>query len=110
MLEDASRQEIRTDDLVLQMIDDPALRDLASAAFTSTMYERMDVDKTLDDAIYQLRLAKLEEKRDAVQQLLSSGEMDLMDQDEFAYLIQTKISLDKEILELKGEMEVKDNK
>ena len=110
VLEDASRQEIRTDDLVLQMIDDPALRDLASAAFTSTMYERMDVDKTLDDAIYQLRLAKLEEKRDAVQQLLSSGEMDLMDQDEFAYLIQTKISLDKEILELKGEMEVKDNK
>ena len=110
VLEDASRQEIRTDDLVLQMIDDPALRDLASAAFTSTMYERMDVDKTLDDAIYQLRLAKLEEKRDAVQQLLSSGEMDLMDQNEFAYLIQTKSSLDKEILELKGEMEVKDNK
>ena len=103
VLEDASRQEIRTDDMVLQMIDDPALRDLAAAAFTSKMYERMDVDKTLDDAIYQLKLAKLEEKRSAVQQMLSNGEMDMMDENEFAYLIQLKSSLDKEILDLKGE-------
>ena len=91
-------------------IDDPALRDLATAAFTSEMYERMDVDKTLDDAVYQLRLAKLEEKRAAVQQMLSNGEMDMMDENEFAYLLRTKSDLDKEILELKGEMEVKDNK
>ena len=104
VLEDASRQGIRTDDLVLQMIDDPGLRDLAAAAFTSEMYERMDVDKTLDDAIYQLKLAKLEEQRAAVQQMLSSGEMDLMDEEEFAYLLRTKSSLDREILELKGEM------
>ena len=110
VLEDASRQEIRTDDMVLQMIDDPELRDLAAAAFTSEMYERMDVDKTLDDAVYQLRLAKLEERRSAVQQMLSNGEMDMMDEDEFAYLLQTKSSLDKEILELKGEMELKEQK
>ena len=110
VLEDASRQEVRTDDMVLQMIDDPALRDLAAAAFTSEMYERMDVDKTLDDAVYQLRLAKLEERRAAVQQMLSNGEMDMMDENEFAYLLRTKSDLDKEILELKGEMEVKDNK
>ena len=110
VLEDASRGEIRTDDMVLQMIDDPELRDLAAAAFTSRMYERMDVDKTLEDAVYQLRLAKLEERRTAVQQMLSRGEMDMMDENEFAYLLQTKSSLDKEILELKGEMEVKDNK
>ena len=110
VLEDASRQEVRTDDMVLQMIDDPALRDLTAAAFTSEMYERMDVDKTLDDAVYQLRLAKLEERRAAVQQMLSNGEMDMMDENEFAYLLRTKSDLDKEILELKGEMEVKDNK
>ena len=110
VLEDASRQEVRTDDIVLQMIDDPALRDLAAEAFTSEMYERMDVDKTLDDAVYQLRLAKLEERRSAVQQMLSNGEMDMMDDNEFAYLLQTKSSLDKEILELKGEMELKEQK
>ena len=96
--------------MVLQMIDDPALRDLATAAFTSEMYERMDVDKTLDDAVYQLRLAKLEERRSAVQQMLANGEMDMMDENEFAYLLQTKSSLDKEILELKGEMELKEQK
>ena len=110
VLEDASRQEVRTDDMILQMIDDPALRDLATAAFTSEMYERMDVDKTLDDAVYQLRLAKLEERRAAVQQMLSNGEMDMMDENEFAYLLKMKSDIDREILELKGEMEVKDNK
>ena len=96
--------------MVLQMIDDPALRDLAAAAFTSEMYERMDVDKTLDDAVYQLKLAKLEERRAAVQQMLSNGEMDMMDENEFAYLLKTKSDIDREILELKGETEVKDNK
>ena len=110
VLEDASRQELRTDDMVLQMIDEPELRDLASAAFTSRMYERMDVDKTLEDAVYQLKLAKLEERRSAVQRMLSGGEMDMMDEQEFAYLLQTKSSLDKEILELKGEMELKEQK
>ena len=110
VLEDASRQELRTDDMVLQMIDEPELRDLASAAFTSRMYERMDVDKTLEDAVFQLKLAKLEERRSAVQRMLSGGEMDMMDEQEFAYLLQTKSSLDKEILELKGEMELKEQK
>ena len=110
VLEDASRQELRTDDMVLQMIDEPELRDLAAAAFTSRMYERMDVDKTLEDAVFQLKLAKLEERRSAVQRMLSGGEMDMMDEQEFAYLLQTKSSLDKEILELKGEMELKERK
>ena len=104
VLEDASRQEIRTDDMVLQMISDPELRNLAAEAFTSELFERMDVDKTLKDAVYQLKLAKLEEQRSAVQRMLSSGEMDLMDETEFADLIQRKSVLDKEILELKGEM------
>ena len=104
VLEDASRQEIRTNDMVLQMISDPELRNLAAEAFTSELFERMDVDKTLKDAVYQLKLAKLEEQRSAVQRMLSSGEMDLMDETEFADLIQRKSVLDKEILELKGEM------
>ncbi len=110
VLEDASRQELRTDDMVLQMIDEPELRDLAAAAFTSKMYERMDVDKTLEDAVYQLKLAELEKRRSAVQRMLSGGEMDMMDEQEFTYLLQTKSSLDKEILELKGEMELKEQK
>ena len=90
--------------MVLQMISDPELRNLAAEAFTSELFERMDVDKTLKDAVYQLKLAKLEEQRSAVQRMLSSGEMDLMDETEFADLIQRKSVLDKEILELKGEM------
>ena len=34
----------------------------------------------------------------------------MMDEQEFTYLLQTKSSLDKEILELKGEMELKEQK
>ena len=39
-----------------------------------------------------------------------SEDDDEEDEDEFAYLLQTKSSLDKEILELKGEMELKEQK
>ncbi len=108
VLEDASRQEIRTDDMVLQMIDDKELRDLAVTAFTSRMYERMDVDKTLDDAVFQIRLARLEQRRANIQRMLYGGEIDISDEQEFSNLLQMKMSLDREIEELKGEMEVKE--
>jgi len=97
------------DDMILQMIDESELRDLAVTAFTSDMYTRMDVDKTLDDAIYQIRLAQLEEQRNAVQRMLNGGEMDMADQQEFVDLLQRKISLDKEIEDLKkSEMDGKE--
>ena len=37
VLEDAVRQDIGSDDLILQMIDDPQLRSLVVTAFTSEM-------------------------------------------------------------------------
>ncbi len=109
VLEDASRQDVKTDDMILQMIDENELRDLAVTAFTSDMYKRMDVDKTLDDAIYQIKLAQLEEQRNMVQRMLNGGEMDMADQQEFVDLLQRKISLDKEIEDLKkSEMDGKE--
>ncbi len=109
VLEDAGRQDVRTDDLVLQMIEDDGLRDLAVNSFTSEMFKRMDVDKTLDDAIYQIKLAQLEMQRDAVQRMLNGGEMDMADPTEFVELLQRKVSLDREIEELKkSEMDVKE--
>ncbi|MBO7349619.1 MAG: DNA primase [Spirochaetales bacterium] len=108
VLEDATRSEIRTDDLVIQMIDDPELRNLAVSAFTSKMYERMNVDKTLDDAVFQIRLAQLEQRRANIQRMLNGGEVDIADEQEFSNLLQMKMSLDREIEELKGERETKD--
>ena len=108
VLEDASRQEVRTDDMVLQMIGDSELKDLAVTAFTSRMYERMDVDKTLDDAIFQIKLAQLEQRRANIQRMLNGGEIDISDEQEFANLLQIKMALDREIEELKGDREVKE--
>lgn len=108
VLEDASRQDIRTTDVILEMIDDPSLKDLVVTAFTSEMYDRMDVQKTLDDAVLQIRLRMLEERKATVQKLLASGEMENPDQTEFENLLQMKMSLDSEIQALKAEMEVKD--
>lgn len=108
VLEDVMRSEIRTDDLVIQMIDDPELRNLAVSAFTSRMYERMDVDKTLDDAVFQIRLSQLEQRRANIQRMLNGGEVDIADEQEFSNLLQLKMSLDREIEELKGERETKD--
>ena len=104
VLEDAVRQDIGTDDMILQMIEDPELRNLVVTAFTGEMYRRMDVDRTLEDAVQQIKLAQLEESRAAVQRMLN-GEMDITDEQELDNLLQAKLDLDRKIQELKGEME-----
>lgn len=108
VLEDSSRQDIRTDDMMLQMIEDQNLRNLAVTAFTSEMYDRMDVKKTLQDAVVQIKLRKLEESRAMVQRMLNSGDLDATDDMEFGNLLQMKMNLDKEIQDLRGNMEDKD--
>ena len=105
VLEDAVRQDIGTDDMILQMIEDPELRNLVVTAFTGEMYRRMDVDRTLEDAVQQIKLAQLEESRAAVQRMLNGGEMDITDEQELDNLLQAKLDLDRKIQELKGEME-----
>ena len=105
VLEDAVRQNIGTDDMILQMIDDPELRILVVTAFTSDMYMRMDVDRALQDAVYQIKLTQLEESRASVQRMLNGGEMDITDEQELQGLLQAKLELDRKIEELKGEME-----
>lgn len=108
VLEDAIRQGIRTDDVILQMIDDEGLKDLAVSAFTSDMYRRMDVESTLENAVYQIKLRQLEEQRSCVLRMLNGSEMDMVNEDELADLLSRKVCLDKEIQELKDGMEGKD--
>ena len=105
VLEDAVRQDIGTDDMILQMIEDPELRNLVVTAFTGEMYRRMDVDRTLEDAVQQIKLTQLEESRAAVQRMLNGGEMEITDEQEMDNLLQAKLELDRKIQELKGEME-----
>jgi DNA primase len=104
VLEDAVRQDIVSDDLILRMIEDPQLRNLVVTAFTSDMYRRTDADKALTDAVYQIKLAQLEESRASVQRMLNGG-MDITDEQELDNLLQAKLELDRKIQELKGEME-----
>ncbi len=105
VLEDAARQEVRTDDSVLQMIDEPELRDLAVTAFTSDMYRSMDVGQTLYLASRRIRLRQLEEKKASLQRIINGEDMAMTDEQEMVNLLGEKMRLDGEIQELKGEME-----
>lgn len=105
VLEDASRQDIRTPEMLLQMIAQQDLKDLTVTAFESPMYDRANAEKALDDAVLQIRLRRLEEKRDRVLRLLSSGEMDSMGADEVGQYLSMKASLDRDIEDLKEEMD-----
>ena len=105
VLEDASRQDVRTPEILLQMIEQQELKDLTVTAFASPMYDRSNADKVLEDAVLQIRLRRLEEKRNRVLRLLSSGEMENMDASEVGQYLSMKASLDKDIEELKEEME-----
>ena len=105
VLEDASRQDVRTPEILLQMIEQQELKDLTVTAFASPMYDRSNAEKVLEDAVLQIRLRRLEEKRNRVLRLLSSGEMENMDASEVGQYLSMKASLDKDIEELKEEME-----
>ena len=105
VLEDASRQDVRTPEMLLQMIEQQAMKDLTVTAFASPMYDRSNAEKVLEDAVLQIRLRRLEEKRNRVLRLLSSGEMENMDASEVGQYLSMKASLDKDIEGLKEEME-----
>lgn len=105
VLEDASRQDVRTPEMLLQMIEQQELKDLTVTAFASPMYDRSNAEKVLEDAVLQIRLRRLEEKRNRVLRLLSSGEMENMGASEVGQYLSMKASLDKDIEELKEEME-----
>lgn len=87
------------------MIEQQELKDLTVTAFASPMYDRSNAEKVLEDAVLQIRLRRLEEKRNRVLRLLSSGEMENMDASEVGQYLSMKASLDKDIEELKEEME-----
>ncbi len=108
VLEDASRMEVKTNETVLQMIEEPELRDLAVTVFASDMYERIDVDETIHVAECQIKLRQLESRRESLQRIINGGEVEMVDEQELINLLQMKVSLDKEIEDLKGEMEDKE--
>ncbi len=108
VLEDASRQDIKTNEVILQMIADEQLKDLVVSALVDPMYNRENADNTLRDAVYQIKLRHLEEQRNRVTRLLSNGEMENMDAEEVKRLLSTKAELDQDIVDLKREMDGKE--
>jgi len=105
VLEDASRQGVKTPELILQMIPEQELKDLTVTAFASPMYDSNNAEQVLEDAVYQIKLRHLEEKKSRVLRLLSSGEMEGMKTDEVAGYLAMKASIDKDIEDLKHEMD-----
>ncbi len=108
VLEDASRQNLKTNEMVLQMIAEQDLKDLTVNAFASPMYDRQNAEKVLEDAIYQIQLRHLEEKRSRVLRLLSSGELEGLKAEDVAEYLAMKASLDRDIEKLKQEMDNKE--
>lgn len=108
VLEDASRQDVKTTDVLLQMIADEQLRNLVVEALVNPMYDPQKAHATLMDAVYQIKLKHLEEKRNTVTRLLNNGEMDNMDAKELTELLTVKAQIDQDILDLKNEMDGKE--
>ncbi|MCF0238709.1 MAG: DNA primase [Sphaerochaetaceae bacterium] len=110
VLEDASRQDIRTNDLLLEMIGDTDLRELVVLSFTSKLYAKENARKIMNEAIFRINLKILEEKRQNIQRLISSGETDNLSQREMENLLMAVVALDKDIEDLKkGATEVEEN-
>ena len=110
VLEDATRQDIKSTDLILQMIADQQLRNLVVDALVNPMYDNADAQNTLIDAEYQIKLRHLEDKRNNVTRLLNNSDMESMDAEEFKDLLQNKAELDQDIFNLKKEMNGKEVK
>lgn len=101
VLENACREEFRTDEVVLQMISDDDLRNFTASTFTDGIYSPSDVQRAVKDAVRQIRLQRLTEMRANVISLLNTAELSGPNAQEYRNMLEAKQDLDRRIEELK---------
>ncbi|MCR5761559.1 MAG: DNA primase [Sphaerochaetaceae bacterium] len=103
VLEDAQREEIKTQETLLQMISDENLKNYAYGSITDVAYRPVNIEQAVNDVIKNLKLKRLEDKRANVQLLIETAQMEGTPASDFISLLETVNELDREIMNLKAQ-------
>lgn len=109
VLENSSREEIKTDEVLLQMIEDEELRNFVSASIADGLHCSDDAEKDVEEAINAIKLQHLIENRNNILSLISSSDNGSLGSEDYRNMLEAKLDLDRKIEELKKNTEVTDN-
>lgn len=101
-LENAMRDNIKTDELFLSLFTDESIRNDVSIALVLDEYRKARID-VLDEAVDRISLRAMEKRRDILSNQLKLYSMSLSSE-EISSLLERKMEIDKEILQLKKEL------
>lgn len=101
VLEDAERECIRSDENILEMIDDLQLKNIVSASMNDGLYNKINVKDAIDSAVLSINLRELIEKRNNITKMLTASGMECISIEEYKGLLEAKNSLDREIEQIK---------
>jgi hypothetical protein len=102
VLEDADRLGVTTNEMLLQMIDDPALRAKVRNSFAMDMYKDTDAPKHIAESIRIAKLRDMEEKRANILKVLKLNSQDQNENGNDANELLSQIQeLDSKIQEMK---------
>ncbi len=101
VLEDAVREGIESDEVIIQMIDNQELKNLVISFLAEDRSDPGDTEE-LDSVIDTINIARLEERRNNILQLINGSEVETTGQDEILQMIEAKVKIDREIEELKA--------
>lgn len=102
VLENAAREEITDTDLILQMIEDPDLKNLVVQSFDSSLYRVANPDEAVKEAINVVLMEELLEKRRRIQGMVNSASVEGISNDQLLELMETLRDLDNEIIALRN--------
>ena len=109
VLENASREEIKTNEVVLQMIENDELRNFASVSVAEGLHCPDDPKAAIEEAVRSIKLQYLIESRKKILNLINSSDIQGINADEFRNMLEAKSDLDSKIEELKKNTEVTGN-
>lgn len=101
VLENASREEVKDIDLVLQMIGNEDLKNLIVLSFDSAIYKPANPAEAVKEAANGIHAEELLEKRRRIQGMVNSGAMEGVPGERLIELMETLRDLDNELLALK---------
>ena len=89
-------------DLILQMIEDPDLKNLVVQSFDSSLYRVANPDEAVKEAINVVLMEELLEKRRRIQGMVNSASVEGISNDQLLELMETLRDLDNEIIALRN--------
>lgn len=101
VLENAVREDIKTDEVVLQMIQDEDLRNFVAASFADGLHKPENIEFEVINAENRIKMARLVETRNRIISLINTTDSEGQSDEVFGNMLEVKLDLDRRIEELK---------